>query len=85
VHAGGEAVPVSVDINREALRRQVMDDARQNYTAGIISIRAAAGEVHPYYPVWKPGELDAFIAREETPLTGFLPSVSVEGEDAGEP
>jgi hypothetical protein len=83
--AGGKPVPVSVDINREALRRQVMDDARQNYSAGIIDLRAAATEVHPYYPVWKEDQLEAFIKREETPLTGLLPPNPLGGEgSAGE-
>lgn len=58
-------VPVNVDINREAEREIISNQARADYQAGIIDLRAATIAISAYYPNWSNDELEAFLAREE--------------------
>lgn len=63
--AGITPAPVSVEINREALRKQILEDARDDYAAGIISFRMAATAASAYYPTASVDELEEFIAQRE--------------------
>lgn len=63
--AGVEPAPVSIEINREALRTQVLRDAREDYREGIISLRMAAVAASPYYPATTEEELEEFLDAHE--------------------
>lgn len=63
--AGIEPAPVSIEVNREALRTQVLRDAREDYNQGIISLRMAAVAASPYYPATSDEELEEFIELHE--------------------
>lgn len=62
---GAKPAPVTVSVSREAMREIICAQAREDYKAGIISLRAATVAVSVYYPDWKSDQLEAFIAKEE--------------------
>lgn len=57
--------PVTVTINREAVREIISKQARDDYGAGIISLRAATVSVAAYYPDWTSDQVEEFLAIEE--------------------
>lgn len=76
--------PVSVSTNREQMRSVIATQVREDYKAGVVSLRMAVTALHPYYPSTSNEEIEEFIEREETPLTAspFLPSIPTEDDDA---
>lgn len=65
-----EAAPeVAVLVNREQMRRVVSDQARADYQAGLISLRAAVLAVAPYYPHWSDREIEEWLAGQERRVT----------------
>lgn len=77
--------PVTVSISREQMRATVSSQVREDYDKGVISLRMAATALAPYYPDTDSDELEAFIVREETPLTAAPPlPVAVPPEDDAE-
>lgn len=77
-----DAPPVSVSINREQMRGVVSNQVREDFTRGIISLRAAAVAISAYYPDWTDDEIEAFVTESERPVdvNAFLPAS--EGRDA---
>lgn len=58
---------VSVNVNREAARVAVTDQARADYREGLISFRAAVIAISQYYPDWDDESIEEFIeAGEQT-------------------
>lgn len=61
--------PVTVSISREQMRATISNQVRADYKEGVVSLRMAATALAPYYPDTSPEELEAFIEREERPLS----------------
>ncbi len=74
----GSIPTVSVQVNQERARRQIAEQARQDYRDGLISLRAAVIAVSVYYPHWSDAEIDAFVEDHQRPLDedGMLPVAS---------
>jgi hypothetical protein len=66
--------PVSVGINREQMRATISAQVREDFARGIVSLRAAAVAISPYYPEWSSDEIEDFINDTPDP----------ERHDAGE-
>lgn len=62
---GIEPAPVTVSINREAMRQIISEQVRGDYKEGIIDLRAATTAISVYYPDWDVAAVEAFISREE--------------------
>lgn len=74
--------PVTVSVNREQMRTVISTQVREDYFRGIVSLRMAVTAVAPYYPNATSGEIEEFIAREESPLSMEpLPSPPVDGDE----
>lgn len=67
--AEDEAPQVAVIVNREQMRRVVSEQARADYQAGLISLRAAVLAVAPYYPHWSDREIEEWLAGQERRVT----------------
>src|SRR5690606_10474435 len=67
--AEDEAPQVAVIVNREQMRRVVSEQARADYQAGLIPLRAAVLAVHPYYPHMSDKEVEEWIAGQERRVT----------------
>lgn len=74
--AGVQPAPVVIEVNREALRTQVLRDARDDYAAGIISFRMAVTAASAYYPAATVEEVEEFIEAMDPrpPPAGTLTS-----------
>lgn len=70
--------PVSVTTNREQMRQTISTQVREDYKAGVISLRMAVTALAPYYPATDSEGIEEFLEREETPLRAspFLPSAA---------
>lgn len=62
---GLQAVPVTISVNREAMRQIIAQQAREDYKAGVISKGAAAMAVKPYYPDWEDQEFNDWLIEAE--------------------
>lgn len=80
-----EAPPVTVSISREQMRATISTQVREDYDKGVISLRMAVTALAPYYPDTSSDDLEAFIVREDTPLSAAPPlPTAVPPEDDAE-
>lgn len=75
--------PVTVSVNREQMRTVISQQVREDFRAGVISLRMAVTALAPYYPASSSEEIEEHITREESPLAvdEELPATPVAGEE----
>jgi hypothetical protein len=64
------APPVTISISREQMRNVVSKQAREDYQAGIISLRMAVTNVAPYYPNATDDDIELFLGAPPNPDPG---------------
>ena len=59
--------PVTISISREQMRNVVSKQAREDYQAGIVSLRMAVTSVAPYYPNATDDDIELFLGVTPAP------------------
>jgi len=70
----GQPAEVSVSINWNFMRSQIIQDTITAYRDGLVEIGAAVRTISQFFPVWEDAEVEAFI-QEERAATRLPPII----------